>query len=142
MFIDTATANNWSGRPQTVISDRTSPYNESSTPILETFVGQDAPPTYLEATTPGLYSSRLYGEEGTRLLSFDGREPSDAISKEDKYNEKSIREKCLRWKWLRWFAAVLAVVLLLAMLALIMAGVVVRKEKQVRKNRRYREAQN
>jgi hypothetical protein len=133
MFIDTTTANSRSPRPRIIISPRTSsPYNDTSTPVLETFVGQDAPPTYLEATTPGLYSSRLSGEEGARLLSFDGREARDATLKEEKYRRKSLREQCLKKKALKWVAAVVAVVALAAMLAAMLAAVARRGDKQVR----------
>lgn len=83
MFIDTANANSRSSRPQIVISSRTSPYNQSSTPLLEPFVVQERPPpTYLEATTPGLYSSRLSEDQGARLLADGDREASDAAGKE------------------------------------------------------------
>src|SRR3982750_1012709 len=109
MFIDTEAANSRSSRPQIIISP--SPYNDSSTPLLETFVGQDAPPSYLEATTPGLYTSRLSEEQGARLLSSEGREANDAKLKEEKYGRKSLREQCLKRKCLNWVRAVLAVVI-------------------------------
>ena len=131
MFIDTAAANNRSSRPQIIISP--SPYNEHSTPLLETLDGQrDAPPSYLEATTPGLYTSRLSGEEGARLLSFDGREARDATFKEDQYSQRSLRQQCLRKTWLKLVAAVLAVMFMAAMMALMLAAVSVRRDKQVR----------
>ncbi|KAF1843166.1 uncharacterized protein K460DRAFT_340992 [Cucurbitaria berberidis CBS 394.84] len=133
MFIDTATANNESSRRQIVNPSRTSPYDDSSTPLLETFVGQDAPPSYLEATTPGLYTSRLSGEEGARLLPVDGREAQDARLKEDKYKRKTLRQQCANRKNLKWFAAVLFAVVLVAILAVLLAGVAARSDKQVSK---------
>jgi hypothetical protein len=131
MYIDTVTANSRSSRPQIIISP--SPYNGRSMPLLETSVGeQDAPPSYLEATTPGLYTSRLSGEEGTRLLSFDGREMRDATFKEEQYSRRSLRQQCLKKTWLKAVGTVLAVMFLAAMLALMLAAVSVRKDKQVR----------
>ena len=131
MFIDTAAANSQSSRPQIIVSP--SPYNESSTPLLETIVGQqDAPPSYLEATTPGLYTSRLSGEEGARLLSFDGREARDATLKEEQYSRQSLRQQYLKKTWLKLVAAVLAVMFLAVMMALMLAAVSVRRDKQVR----------
>lgn len=131
MFIDTATANNRTPRPQIVVSPHTSPYNDSSTPLLETFVGQEPPPTYLEATTPGLYTSRLSGEEGARLLSFDGREAQDAAYKEEQYRRKSLREQCLKRTWVRWTAAILAIIVLSTILAALFSTALVRGQTQV-----------
>jgi hypothetical protein len=132
MYIDTVTANSRSSRPQVIISP--TPYNEHSTPLLETVVRQqDAPPpSYLEATTPGLYTSRLSGEEGARLLSFDGREARDATFKEEQYSRRSLRQQCLKKTWLKLVGAVLAVMFLAAMMALMLAAVSVRRPKQVR----------
>ncbi|KAF1935298.1 hypothetical protein EJ02DRAFT_439344 [Clathrospora elynae] len=127
MFIDTANANSRSSRPQVIISP--SPYNERSTPLLETFVGQEAPPTYLEATTPGLYTSRLSGEEGARLLSFDGREARDATFKEEQYARKSLRSQCLKRACLKSVITVFSVMFLAAMLALMLAAVSARRDK-------------
>lgn len=131
MFIDTATANNRSSRPQIVVSPHTSPYNDSATPLLETFVGQEPPPTYLEATTPGLYTSRLSGEEGARLLSFDGREAQDAAYKEEQYRRKSLREQCLNRTCIRWTAAILAIIFLSTILAALFSTMLVRGQTQV-----------
>ena len=115
MFIDTTSANKILSRPRIVVSPRTSPYNDSSTPLLETFFGQDAPPSYLEATTPGLYTSRLSEEQGARLLSADGREAKDAKGKEEKYQRRSYRNKCLRKTWPKLVGAALAVMMLTAL---------------------------
>ncbi|RAR03305.1 hypothetical protein DDE83_008274 [Stemphylium lycopersici] len=130
MYIDTATANSRSWRPQIVISP--SPYNERSTPLLEPAVEQEseAPPSYLEATTPGLYTSRLSGEEGARLLSFDGREARDATFKEDQYGKRSLRQHCMKKAWFKLLATILSVMLVAAMLALMAAAVSVRRDRQ------------
>ncbi|CAO2653349.1 Nn.00g027600.m01.CDS01 [Neocucurbitaria sp. VM-36] len=130
MFIDTATANNQLPGPRVIISPRTSPYNDSSTPLLETFVGQDAPPSYLEATTPGLYTSRLSGEEGAGLLAPDGHESRDARLKEEKYRRRTLRQQCTKKKHLKWIAGVLAVVTIAAILAAMLAAVTAGKDKQ------------
>ena len=126
MFIDTATANSRSSRPQIIISPRTSPYNDSQTPLLETFVGQDAPPTYLEATTPGLYSSRLSNDQGARLLSGGEREARDAAQKEEQYRRKTRSEQFTKGKCLKLVAAVLAVLILGAALTALAAAVSLR----------------
>ena len=62
MYIDTAAANQGAKNPHVTVSSPTR-YPEEGTPLLETFVGQDAPPTYLEATTP-----MGWREEGVGLL--------------------------------------------------------------------------
>lgn len=135
MYIDTATANTRSSRPQlTIASSRdSSPYNnDSQTPLLETFVDQEAapPPTYLEATTPGLYTARLSGEEGARLLSFDGRQARDATFKEEQYSRRNLRQQCLKKTWFKTVAGLMIFIVLVAMLAAMLAAVSTRKEKQ------------
>lgn len=134
MYIDTATANSRSLRPQIIIEP--TPYNDRSTPLLEAFINQETdnerpPPSYLEATTPGLISSRLSGEEGARLLSFDGREARDARFKEEQYRGRSLRKQCLKKTWLKVAGTILAMMLVSAMLALMVAAVSVRRDKQV-----------
>ncbi|RYN17883.1 hypothetical protein AA0112_g11864 [Alternaria arborescens] len=133
MYIDTATANSRSLRPQIIIEP--TPYNDRSTPLLEAFINQETdnerpPPSYLEATTPGLISSRLSGEEGARLLSFDGREARDARFKEEQYRGRSLRQQCLKKTWLKVAGTILAMMLVSAMLALMVAAVSVRRDKQ------------
>jgi hypothetical protein len=135
MYIDTASANSRSSRPQIIIEP--SPYNDRSTPLMEAFVGQEAareerpPPSYLEATTPGLYTSRLSGEEGARLLSFDGREARDATFKEEQYGRRSLRQQCFKKTWLKVVGTIFGMMLVSAMLALMVAAVSVRRDKQV-----------
>jgi hypothetical protein len=137
MFIDTANANSRSSRPQIIISvrpsPRTSPYNESSTPLLEPFVGQDPPPpTYLEATTPGLFSSRLSDDQGARLLADGDREAGDAVIKEDQYRKQSLRAQCATRRWVRWIPAIAFLVMLAGSLVAMAAAVSVREAKHVR----------
>ncbi|CAE7013923.1 hypothetical protein HRS9139_02300 [Pyrenophora teres f. teres] len=131
MFIDTATANSRSSRPQVIISP--SPYNDGVEPEMDAFVGQASdvpPPTYLEATTPGLYTSRLSGEEGARLLSFDGREAGDATYKEEQYARRTLRSQCcMKRNWIKSLGLLLGIMMLSAMLALMLAAVVVRNDK-------------
>lgn len=132
MFIDTANANSRSSRPQIVISPRASPYNESSTPYLEPIVAQEQPPpTYLEATTPGLYSSRLSDDQGARLLGDDGQQARNVALKEDQYRNRSLSVQCSSGRWIRWIAAIIAIAMLAATLALIAASVSIRSQKEV-----------
>jgi hypothetical protein len=133
MYIDTANANSRSLRPQITISPRrTSPYNESSTPLLEPFVAQEPPPTYLEATTPGLFSSRLSDDQGARLLADGDREASDATDKEDKYRRRGLVAQFTARRWVRWVPAIAFIIILAAMLIAMAAAVSVRGAKQVR----------
>jgi hypothetical protein len=131
MFIDTANANSRSLRPQIIVSPRTSPYNESSTPLLEPFVGQEPPPTYLEATTPGLFSSRLSEDQGARLLANGDREAGDAAVKEDQYRRRGLRAHLATRRWVRWIPAIAFIVILAGSLAAMAAAVSVREAKQV-----------
>jgi hypothetical protein len=114
MFIDTAVANSRL-RPHIVISPHTAaPHTENETPLLETFVGQDpAPPTYLEATTPGLYYSRASGDEGERLLSGGGRERREPV-----FKERTQKAKEARKRWLVWGVVLFVIIIM----ALVVAG--------------------
>jgi hypothetical protein len=133
MFIDTANANSRSSRPPVTISSRTSPYNESSTPFLEPPVEPIPPPTYLEATTPGLFSSRLSEDQGARLLADGEREERDATNKEEQYRRRGLRTQCTNRKWVRWIPAFAFIFLLAIMLIAMAAAVSVRDgNKQVR----------
>jgi len=133
MFIDTENANSRSSRPQVIISPRTSPYNESSTPYLEPVASEERPPpTYLEATTPGLYSSRISDDQGARLLGDDGQQARNVALKEDQYRNRSLRAQCTIGRWIRWIAAIIAIAMLAATLALIAASVSVRSHRMVR----------
>lgn len=135
MYIDTATANTQSSRPHVIVtpSRNPSPYNDSHSPRLEASIPQGAPPpTYLEATTPGLSTARLSGDEGARLLSFDGRQARDATLKADQYRQRSLRQQCLEQRWLKWIIGIVLAILLVAMLAAMFAAVTAQKDKQVR----------
>jgi hypothetical protein len=126
MFIDTANANSRSSRPPVTISSRTSPYNESSTPFLEPPVDPVPPPTYLEATTPGLFSSRLSEDQGARLLADGDREERDAAYKEEQYRRRSLRTRCIDRRWVRWIPAFAFIILLAIMLVAMAAAVSIR----------------
>lgn len=125
MLIDTEAANNRSREPQIVITSRyASQYTESQTRLLEEPVyANDVPPTYLEATTPGLYYGRSSGDEGATLLNCE-----EQRYKDDTYSGRSFR-RSLRTKWTKWLGVLMLIVFVLA------AGVgfitSARKDKQV-----------
>ncbi|KAF3036350.1 hypothetical protein E8E12_007871 [Didymella heteroderae] len=110
MYIDTAAANSRSRQPQIIISPRyTTPHQASQTPLPdESLDSRDAPPTYLEATTPGLYYGRPSGEEGANLL--NGEEQG---YKQDEYRKRSFRQR-LRTEWTKWLGICMLVVFVLA----------------------------
>ncbi|KAL1653917.1 hypothetical protein SLS61_003318 [Didymella pomorum] len=110
MYIDTAAANSRSRQPQIVISPRyASQYQESQASLLDEHHNtRDAPPTYLEATTPGLYYGRPSGEEGANLL--NGEEQG---YKQDEYRRRSFRQR-LRTEWTKWLGICMLVVFVLA----------------------------
>ncbi|KAF2477023.1 uncharacterized protein BDR25DRAFT_330944 [Lindgomyces ingoldianus] len=113
MFIDTAAANAGSKAKVARAPQSTTRDSEETTPLLETFVGQDPPPTYLEATTPNPWNGRPSGDEATRLLSFDGRgtpvpllaRSSDGMYKGGAYQRRSLREHCSRRRMIKYIAA-------------------------------------
>lgn len=125
MYIDTAAANNRSRQSQVVISPQhTHGYRDGEAPLLdEPLDPRDSPPTYLEATTPGLYYGRPSGEEGANLL--NGEEQG---YKQEEYTRKSFRQN-LRTKWTKWLGVCMLVVFVSA------AGVAfstsARKDRQV-----------
>lgn len=118
MYIDTEAANK-GAKPKVTVSSPTR-YSEERTPLLETFVGQDAPPSYLEATTPMPWNGRPSGDEGARLL--DGGRVAvtpmaEDIHKDGKYRRRSFREHCSRRRMLKWVGAILAIITLAAIIA-------------------------
>jgi hypothetical protein len=84
---------------------------------------RDAPPTYLEATTPGLYYGRASGDEGATLLN-----PEEQRYKEDAYSRRSLVQS-IRTKWTKWLGITMLVIFVFA------AGIAfttsARKDKQV-----------
>ncbi|KAF2114537.1 hypothetical protein BDV96DRAFT_100675 [Lophiotrema nucula] len=131
MFIDTEAANSRSKLPAIHIEETSkSPkpqYERESTPLVESFLGQERPPpSYLEATTPGPwnneFSVRPSGDEGVRLLSFDGRTSpgpadEDGMYKGMAHRRKRLREHCTRRRLLKWIGALLLILLLAAIIA-------------------------
>lgn len=127
MFIDTIVANSRSRQPQAVIdSQHTASYTESRTPLLdENPDSQDAPPTYLEATTPGLYYGRPSGDEGATLLNRE----EEQRYKEDEYSGRSFRQS-LRTSWTKWLGiSMLLIFVFAAGVAFTTSG---RRDRQVR----------
>ncbi|KAF1994709.1 hypothetical protein P154DRAFT_526879 [Amniculicola lignicola CBS 123094] len=131
MFIDTEIANRNSKKPDVIIEPSSHPrYSEDTTPLLDSFLGQEAPPpSYLEATTPNPWNVRPSGDEEARLLAYDGR-PSPGVHSADpldgmyngmykgpSYRRRSLREKCTGRRMLKWIAALLAIVILAAIIA-------------------------
>ncbi|KAJ8112987.1 hypothetical protein OPT61_g4778 [Boeremia exigua] len=124
MYIDTAAANNRSRQPQAIISPRyAAAYTQSQTPLLEEpLENRDAPPTYLEATTPGLYYGRLSSDEGATLLNRE-----EQGYKEDAYGRRSFRQS-LRTKWTKWLGILMLLIFIFA--ASIAFNTSSRKDKQ------------
>lgn len=113
MYIDTEAANQRSKKPQVTISSPTR-YTEESTPLLETFVGQDAPPSYLEATTPMGWRGEgvgLLNEERAVLTPLREEGHKDGI-----YRRRNWREIFSR-KRVKWLAALLALIILIIIIA-------------------------
>ncbi|KAF2449882.1 hypothetical protein P171DRAFT_451942 [Karstenula rhodostoma CBS 690.94] len=113
MYIDTEAANQGAKKPHVTISSPAH-HPEEGTPLLETFVGQDAPPSYLEATTP-----MGWREEGVGLLNEERpmltplREEGH---KDGRYRRRNWRESFSR-KRVKWLAVLLAAILLIAIIA-------------------------
>jgi hypothetical protein len=128
MFIDTQSANLKSGRPAVVVSDAESEssrtYEQDATPLLESFVGQEAPPpSYLEATTPMPWEGRPSGDEESRLLvsgraSFSPMTPGreDMGHRDGKYRKRSFGDQFSRKNMFRWVAATLGIIILAAVI--------------------------
>jgi hypothetical protein len=111
MFINTDAANQ-STRPHGVVDNSTRQPEEPTT-SLETFVGQDAPPTYLEATTPMPWNGRASEDEGAGLLrGWSSLAPSrNEEHKDGRYHKKSIRERISQNRLLIGIVAVLSAVI-------------------------------
>lgn len=114
MYIDTEVANKGTG-PKVAVDSNPARYSEQRTPLMGTFVGQDAPPSYLEATTPVGWRG-----EGVGLLNEE-RVPFTPMREEEhqdgKYRRRSIKEHCTRRRMLIGMAAILAIILLGAIVA-------------------------
>ncbi|KAF2183089.1 hypothetical protein K469DRAFT_728167 [Zopfia rhizophila CBS 207.26] len=134
MYINTAAANASSKARDAAPHSGNAPYSEESTPLLESFVGQEQPPFYLEATTPNPWNGRPSGDEAARLLSFDGHrtpgplaDPLDGDYKGPSYSRRrSFRDHCSRKRMIKWIAAILFLIIL----ALIIAAATHKEKKK------------
>ncbi|KAF2744871.1 hypothetical protein M011DRAFT_161393 [Sporormia fimetaria CBS 119925] len=103
--------------------------------LLEPFVDRAPPPTYLEATTPCLWSSRRSGDEASRLLPSDGR-PSPAPPLDDPldgvYRGPTSDRRRLQDKWARSGVLTCSVAVILTMTLVIATAFVVAHSKDVR----------
>lgn len=122
MYIDTDAANR-GAKPKIAVS---SPRSTENSPLLESFVGQAPPPSYLEATTPNPWNARPSGDEGARLLSFDGRglreDEEQGSLKGVGGRRRSFREHCSRKRMLKWIGAILFLIVFAAIVAAITNG--------------------
>jgi hypothetical protein len=123
MFIDTEAANKNAKVSITATSPKPidGPSHDAS-PEMESFLGQEAPPTYLEATTPRPWIGRPSGDEEARLLTFDGctsPPPVDGSWKDFYYRRRSFREHWTRRRMLKWGVVFLIIILLIAILAVV-----------------------
>ena len=128
MFINTQVANQRS-RPLITITQY--PY-DASAPVVGSPVGQDEPPSYIEATTPGLYTGATFDGEGARLLASDGYAGNGESGGEKWYQRRVV--KGVHWSKKGWFkrtATVLAVGLLAIMLVVTLAAVTPSSDRQV-----------
>ena len=91
MFIDTKAANAGAA-PRLKVTGASNGDPEDS-PLLESFVGQDAPPpSYLEATTPMPWARSGRGNEGERLLE-DGRVSIAFTPMREEYKDGKYRRR-------------------------------------------------
>jgi hypothetical protein len=112
MYIDTEAANQAAKKPQVTKSSAA----QERTPLLETFAGQDAPPSYLEATTPLGWRGEgvgLLNEERAVLTPM--REEG---YKDGRYRRRNWREIFSRQR-MKWVAVSLVVIILLAIIAVL-----------------------
>lgn len=115
MYINTEAANAAAKKPRVEINRSSPVYREESTPLLETFVGQDAPPSYLEATTPMGWRGEAVGllnEERPVLTPL--REEGH---KDGQYRRRNFREYFSRKRTLIGLAALLVIIILAAIVA-------------------------
>ncbi|CAI6333573.1 unnamed protein product [Periconia digitata] len=114
MFIDTQTAQRTLG-PNLQVTGAAG-YSANESPLLETFVGQDAPPpSYLEATTPLPWAGRPGGDEGARLLEDGNRVPVTPMReeyKDGKYRRKGFVDWFTRRRITRGLLVIAAIILI------------------------------
>lgn len=128
MFINTHVANQRSSRPQARILIATPNRNEYLTTNINTNTNTNvpsspykpssidaAPPSYIEATTPGLYTGASFSGEGARLLSFDEYTDEEGGEKWYQRGFRGRRSGGKHWSkkgWVRRMVAVVVVGLL------------------------------
>ena len=119
MYIDTEAANKGT-RPKITIS---SPENAETSPLMDEFVGQAPPPSYLEATTPTPWNGRPSADEDARLLSLDGRtQPFDmehGLFKGTSNRRRSFRDYCSRKRMVKWIGVIVFLIVFAAIVAAI-----------------------
>ncbi|ORY12524.1 hypothetical protein BCR34DRAFT_587152 [Clohesyomyces aquaticus] len=126
MYIDTTAANEASKAPEAKSPRTGIRHSEETTPLLETFVNQPPPPSYLEATTPNPWNNRRSGDEGSRLLAFDERgagesppdQRSDGLYKGLVYRRRSLREHCTQRRTIKAIVAIVFLIMLIIIIAL------------------------
>lgn len=127
MYIDTDAANAAAKKPRVEVTRSSPVYREQTTPLMETFVGQDAPPSYLEATTP-------MGWRGEAVGLLDEERPALTPLREEGHQDGQYRRRSLRdffsRKRIKWAAAILAII---ALIAIIVA--LAHRDSKVRRSR-------
>ncbi|PVH96220.1 hypothetical protein DM02DRAFT_599577 [Periconia macrospinosa] len=126
MFIDTQRAQRTLGPNLRVTGPESHNPTAEESPLMETFVGQEAPPpSYLEATTPLPWAGRPGGDEGARLLEDGGRVPISPMHeeyKDGKYRKRGILEWFTRRRVVRGLLVAAALLLVGGMFAAFVHG--------------------
>ncbi|KAF2637287.1 hypothetical protein P280DRAFT_509913 [Massarina eburnea CBS 473.64] len=129
MFIDTEAANRGQApRVKVTAANGSLAYEDEGSPLMETFVGQDAPPSYLEATTPMPWGQ---GGEGSRLLE-EGRvsvafTPMREEHKDGKYRRRGCADSLTKK---RVFVGLLAIIAIIVVSVIIAALAGRQKERE------------
>ncbi|KAJ4360748.1 uncharacterized protein N0V89_001315 [Didymosphaeria variabile] len=115
MYIDTEAANEGAKKPQGTTRSPAR-YTEERTPLLDSFVGQDAPPSYLEATTPMGWRGEGVGllNEETAVLTPLREEGH----KDGRYRRRNCKAYYSR-KRMQWLAALFVMIILVAIIAVL-----------------------
>ncbi|KAF2275470.1 uncharacterized protein EI97DRAFT_451029 [Westerdykella ornata] len=127
MYIDTEAANRGFILRVEKSPSTGDPVTLEDSPLLTSFVGQDPPPSYLEATTPINWHPRPSRDEAARLLSYnDVRtpvppliDPIDGVYNGPTYRGRGLREHCSRARILKWLAALFMIILFAAIITVV-----------------------